>query len=276
MFQTRVQDGSLIFFSFFFFYHDGINLGQTPEKSFNSPPPICPHKDACQLNKITSVNTQRRVTFHLPDGSQESCSDSGLGDPEPSSTASTNQPLPLNFPQDEYYEQTSPNSRTEGDGNSDPESTIEVNLQKALAEASETCTQECLILGHSDSCWMPPALAQFQGSGSNSPTTTPTTAAISATLPSFGFQQSFARGAKANMISMGVMDGRHTLGRSVPKKDDLDKGMMRPQFYNTLDRHCSSKKEDPVKVIPLASFSSPGQQMQTGGGSDSFLHEHQL
>ncbi|CAG09727.1 unnamed protein product, partial [Tetraodon nigroviridis] len=35
---------------------------------------------------------------------------------------------------------------------------IEVNMQKALAEASETCTQECLILGHSDSCWMPPAL----------------------------------------------------------------------------------------------------------------------
>lgn len=68
------------------------------------------------------LQTQRRVTFHLPDGSQESCSDSGLGDPEPSSTASTAQTLPLSFPQEEYYEQTSPNSRTEGDGNSDPES----------------------------------------------------------------------------------------------------------------------------------------------------------
>ncbi|XP_038555916.1 protocadherin-11 X-linked isoform X2 [Micropterus salmoides] len=238
------------------------NLSQTPEKSFNSPPPICPHK------------TQRRVTFHLPDGSQESCSDSGLGDPEPSSTASTTQPLPLSFPQEEYYEQTSPNSRTEGDGNSDPESSIEVNLQKALAEASETCTQECLILGHSDSCWMPPALAQFQGAGS--PNSAPTTTAIAVTMPSFGFQQSFARGAKANMGSIGVMDGRHTLGRSVPKKDDLDKGINRPQFYNTLDRHCGSKKEDPVKVIPLASFSSPGQQTPTGGGSSSFLHEHQL
>lgn len=68
------------------------------------------------------LQTQRRVTFHLPDGSQESCSDSGLGDPEPSSTASTGQTLPLSFPQEEYYEQTSPNSRTEGDGNSDPES----------------------------------------------------------------------------------------------------------------------------------------------------------
>ncbi|KAM9849590.1 protocadherin-11 X-linked isoform 1-T1 [Aulostomus maculatus] len=250
------------------------NQSQTPEKSFNSPPPICPHKEACQLGKITSVNTQRRVTFHLPDGSQESCSDSGLGDPEPSSTASTSQPLPLSFPQEEYYEQTSPNSRTEGDGNSDPESTIEVNLQKALAEASETCTQECLILGHSDSCWMPPALAQFQSPGSISPASTPTTTAISGTLPSFGFQQSCARGAKANMGSMGVMDGRHTLGRSVPKKDDLDKGISRPQFYNTLDRHC--KKEDTVKVIPLASFSSPGKQTSTNGSNSSFLHEHQL
>ncbi|XP_023991446.2 protocadherin-9-like [Salvelinus sp. IW2-2015] len=234
------------------------NQGQTPEKSLNSDASTCPHK------------TQRRVTFHLPDGSQESCSDSGLGDHEPSSTASTTQPLPLAFPQEEYYQQTSPNSRTEGDGNSDPESTmVEVNLTKALAEASETCTQECLILGHSDSCWMPPVLVtQFQ-----SPSNTGTLP----TLPSFGFQhqQSYpwARGAKA--------DGRqcHTLGRSVPK-DDLAKGMNRPQFYNTLERHCSSKSKvsDPVKVIPLASFSSPLSSQQTPAteGSSAFLHEHQL
>uniref|UniRef100_A0AAV2MKB1 Uncharacterized protein n=1 Tax=Knipowitschia caucasica TaxID=637954 RepID=A0AAV2MKB1_KNICA len=252
------------------------NSAQTPDKSFNSPPPICPHKEACQLAKISSVNTQRRVTFHLPDGSQESCSDSGLGDPDPSST-STVQTLPLSFPQDEYYEQTSPNSRTEGDGNSDPESTIEVNLQKALAEASETCTQECLILGHSDSCWMPPALAHFQspvsGSPASTPTTTSTGTSIQDPLHSFGFQSCPRGSSKATLVSFGLMDGRHTLGRSVPKRnDDLDKGTNRPQFYNTLDRHY--KKEEPVKVIPLASFSSPGQQ--TGGGSGSFLHEHQL
>ncbi|KAJ8394079.1 hypothetical protein AAFF_G00054230 [Aldrovandia affinis] len=72
--------------------------------------------------QVDLIQTQRRVTFHLPDGSQESCSDSGLGDQEPSSSASTTQPLPLGFTQEEYYEQTSPNSRTEGDGNSDPES----------------------------------------------------------------------------------------------------------------------------------------------------------
>ncbi|KAH1165963.1 hypothetical protein KIL84_023522 [Mauremys mutica] len=75
------------------------------------------------LAKITA-KSQRRVTFHLPDGSQESCSDSGLGDHEPSSSASTSHPLPLGFPQEEYYEQASPNSRTEGDGNSDPESSL--------------------------------------------------------------------------------------------------------------------------------------------------------
>ncbi|KAK3563954.1 hypothetical protein QTP86_006279 [Hemibagrus guttatus] len=135
------------------------------------------------------------------------------------------------------------------------EKAIEVNLQKAMAEASETCTQECLILGHSDSCWMPPAVTQFQ-----------MTAA--ATLPSFSLQQSWAR-------SGAMPDGRHTLGRSVPR-DDLDKGSNRPQFYSTLDRHCS-KKEDAVKVIPLASFSATSSPQNSGAGaSSSFLHEHQL
>ncbi|KAG2464606.1 PCDH9 protein, partial [Polypterus senegalus] len=132
---------------------------------------------------------------------------------------------------------------------------IEVNLQKALAEASETCTQECLILGHSDSCWMPPSLTQYQQS------TNPA-------VPTFGFQQNWARGAKP--------DGRHTLGRSVPK-DEIDKGQgnNRPQFYNTLERH-SSLKEDPVKVIPLANFTPSTQQAPASGGTASFVHEHQL
>ncbi|XP_029462462.1 protocadherin-11 X-linked isoform X1 [Rhinatrema bivittatum] len=195
---------------------------------------------------------QRRVTFHLPDGSQESCSDSGLGDPEPNTGASASHPLPLGFPQEEYYEQTSPNSRTEGDGNSDPESTIEVNLQKTLAEASETCTQECLILGHSDNCWMPPSLTQYQQA--NPP------------LPSFGFQQGWGRGTKP--------DGRHTLGRP-SSKDDIDKvqGASRPQFYNTCERQCTV--EDPVKVIPLANLTA-GQQAPGSGNNSTFIQEHQL
>ena len=129
---------------------------------------------------------------------------------------------------------------------------IEVNLQKALAEASETCTQECLILGHSDNCWMPPSLTQYQQS--NTP------------LPSFGFQQGWGRGARP--------EGRHTLGRPLPK-DDTDKGQggPRPQFYNTCERHCAS--EDPVKVIPLASFTA-SHQAPASGSSTTFIHEHQL
>ncbi|XP_058856955.1 protocadherin-11 X-linked-like isoform X2 [Acipenser ruthenus] len=229
--------------------------------SSSSSDPYSVSECSCQggfktTGPIHTRQSQRRVTFHLPDGSQESCSDSGLGDHEPTSSASTTQPLPLGFPQEEYYEQTSPNSRTEGDGNSDPESTaIEVNLQKALAEASETCTQECLILGHSDSCWMPPSLTQFQQT-------------TSASLPTFGFQQGWAHGTKP--------DGRHTLSRSVPKdKIDKSQGGNRPQFYNTLDRHCSTK-EDPVKVIPLANFTPSSQQAPVSGGTTIFVNEHQL
>ncbi|KAL7890540.1 hypothetical protein AOLI_G00000160 [Acnodon oligacanthus] len=67
--------------------------------------------------------SQRRVTFHLPDGSQESCSDSGLGEHEPVGGGPLlTHPLPLVQPQDDFYEQASPDKRTEADGNSDPNS----------------------------------------------------------------------------------------------------------------------------------------------------------
>ncbi|XP_028634839.1 protocadherin-11 X-linked isoform X5 [Grammomys surdaster] len=116
-----------------------------------------------------SVHTrppQRRVTFHLPEGSQESISDGGVGDHDAGSLPSTSHALPLGYPQEEYYDHAAPNNRTEGDGNSDPESTFipglkkaaEITVQPTVEEASDTCTQECLILGHSDSCWMPASL----------------------------------------------------------------------------------------------------------------------
>ncbi|KAJ8350108.1 hypothetical protein SKAU_G00252380 [Synaphobranchus kaupii] len=71
------------------------------------------------------TQSQRRVTFHLPDGSQESCSDSGLGDQEPACSGNLlSHPLPLVQPQDEFYEQASPDKRTEADGNSDPNSEL--------------------------------------------------------------------------------------------------------------------------------------------------------
>ncbi|XP_012504182.1 PREDICTED: protocadherin-11 X-linked-like, partial [Propithecus coquereli] len=34
----------------------------------------------------------------------------------------------------------------------------EITVQPTVEEASDNCTQECLILGHSDACWMPAAL----------------------------------------------------------------------------------------------------------------------
>ncbi|KAK9393546.1 PCDH9: Protocadherin-9 [Crotalus adamanteus] len=126
---------------------------------------------------------------------------------------------------------------------------IEVNLQKALTEASETCTQECLILGHSDNCWMPPSLTQYQQS--NPP------------LPAFGFQQGWVRGA--------ISEGRHTLGRA-GSKEDTEKSQ--GGFYNACDRLCTS--EDPVKLIPLASFIPPAQAVSASGSSAPLIHEHQL
>ncbi|XP_023377723.1 protocadherin-11 X-linked isoform X6 [Pteropus vampyrus] len=116
-----------------------------------------------------SVHTrlsQRRVTFHLPEGSQESSSDGGLCDHDVGSLSSTFHVLPLGYPQEEYFDHAAPNNRTEGDGNSDPESTFipglkkaaEITVQPTVEEASDNCTQECLILGHSDACWMPTSL----------------------------------------------------------------------------------------------------------------------
>ncbi|KAM9041429.1 protocadherin-11 X-linked isoform 3-T3 [Megaptera novaeangliae] len=110
--------------------------------------------------------SQRRVTFHLPEGSQESSSDGGLGDHDTGSLPSTSHALPLGYPQEEYFDHAAPNNRTEGDGNSDPESTFipglkkaaEITVQPTVEEASDNCTQECLILGHSDACWMPASL----------------------------------------------------------------------------------------------------------------------
>ncbi|KAM7405958.1 hypothetical protein PAMP_000367 [Pampus punctatissimus] len=84
-------------------------------------------KKSWNMNRKNKVKlmliSQRRVTFHLPDGSQESCSDSGLGDHEPVGSGSLlTQPLPLVQAQDDFYEQASPDKRTEADGNSDPNS----------------------------------------------------------------------------------------------------------------------------------------------------------
>ncbi|XP_032186304.1 protocadherin-11 X-linked isoform X2 [Mustela erminea] len=65
--------------------------------------------------------SQRHVTFHLPETSQESSSDGGLGDHDVG-IPSTSHALHFGYPQEQYFDHTAPNNRTEGDGNSDPES----------------------------------------------------------------------------------------------------------------------------------------------------------
>lgn len=110
--------------------------------------------------------SQRRVTFHLPDGSQESCSDSGLGDQESGCPrVPLSHPLLLLQPQDDFYKQASPDKRTEADGNSDPSSDGPLG-PRGLVEATEMCTQECLVLGHSDNCWMPPRMGTYSSNSS--------------------------------------------------------------------------------------------------------------
>uniref|UniRef100_A0A2K6F5X4 Cadherin domain-containing protein n=1 Tax=Propithecus coquereli TaxID=379532 RepID=A0A2K6F5X4_PROCO len=84
-----------------------------------------PMKDSTTTVEIwihPEPQSQRRVTFHLPEGSQESISDGGLGDHDAGSLPSTSHVLPLGYPQEEYFDHAAPNNRTEGDGNSDPES----------------------------------------------------------------------------------------------------------------------------------------------------------
>ncbi|XP_073083524.1 protocadherin-11 X-linked isoform X2 [Manis javanica] len=167
-----------------------------PVTTFKTPVSVhtrMPMKDVVQSHTPMKESTveiwthsqpqsQRRVTFHLPEGSQESSSDGGLGDHDAGSLPSTSHALPLGYPQEEYFDHAAPNNRTEGDGNSDPESTAEITVQPTVEEASDNCTQECLILGHSDACWMPATLthsspSQAQASARrHSPPVTQTTA----------------------------------------------------------------------------------------------------
>ncbi|KAJ8407082.1 hypothetical protein AAFF_G00287580 [Aldrovandia affinis] len=83
---------------------------------------MCKELSSAEKLELRDVS-QRRVTFHLPDGSQESCSDSGLGDHELACPgAPLSHPLPLVQPQDDFLNRASPDKRTEADGNSDPNS----------------------------------------------------------------------------------------------------------------------------------------------------------
>ncbi|XP_060039165.1 protocadherin-11 X-linked isoform X2 [Erinaceus europaeus] len=91
-----------------------------PVTTFKTP--VSVHTRLWKIEGEKSVKSQRRVTFHLPGGSQESNSDGGHGDHDIGSIPSTSYALPLGYPQEEYFDHASSNNRTEGDGNSDPES----------------------------------------------------------------------------------------------------------------------------------------------------------
>uniref|UniRef100_A0A5F5Q1Q0 Protocadherin 11 X-linked n=1 Tax=Equus caballus TaxID=9796 RepID=A0A5F5Q1Q0_HORSE len=271
-----------------------------------------------------SVHTrpsQRRVTFHLPEGSQESSSDGGLGDHDGGSLPSTSHALPLGYPQEEYFDHAAPNNRTEGDGNSDPESTFipglkkaaEITVQPTVEEASDNCTQECLILGHSDACWMPASLthsspSQVQASAlchsspltqtsarRHSPPVTqtialchspPVTQAIalchspppaqaSALHHSSPLAQAAALHRSPARPPMGLQQGWGQ-GAGPDGLLSLDQGVQsstRPQFYTMSERLHPS--DDSIKVIPLTTF-TPGQQGKSSRGDSPIMQEHPL
>nr|XP_044619767.1 protocadherin-11 X-linked isoform X2 [Equus asinus] len=260
-----------------------------------------------------SGKSQRRVTFHLPEGSQESSSDGGLGDHDGGSLPSTSHALPLGYPQEEYFDHAAPNNRTEGDGNSDPESTAEITVQPTVEEASDNCTQECLILGHSDACWMPASLthsspSQVQASAlchsspltqtsarHHSPPVTqtialchspPVTQAIalchspppaqaSALHHSSPLAQAAALHRSPARPPMGLQQGWGQ-GAGPDGLLSLDQGVQsstRSQFYTMSERLHPS--DDSIKVIPLTTF-TPGQQGKSSRGDSPIMEEHPL
>ncbi|XP_075583751.1 protocadherin-9 [Pelecanus crispus] len=191
--------------------------------------------------------SQRRVTFHLPDGSQESCSDSGLGDHEPVGGGTLiSHPLPLVQPQDEFYDQASPDKRTEADGNSDPNSDGPLG-PRGLAEATEMCTQECLVLGHSDNCWMPPSLGPYQQPKSP--------------LSTFAPQKEWVKKDK-------LVNG-HTLTRTWKEDSNRNQFSDRKQ-YGSSEGHFNTGNH--MTDIPLANLKS---YKQASGAVES-PKEHQL
>nr|XP_044619768.1 protocadherin-11 X-linked isoform X3 [Equus asinus] len=282
-----------------------------------------PMKEATTVEIWThpQPQSQRRVTFHLPEGSQESSSDGGLGDHDGGSLPSTSHALPLGYPQEEYFDHAAPNNRTEGDGNSDPESTFipglkkaaEITVQPTVEEASDNCTQECLILGHSDACWMPASLthsspSQVQASAlchsspltqtsarHHSPPVTqtialchspPVTQAIalchspppaqaSALHHSSPLAQAAALHRSPARPPMGLQQGWGQ-GAGPDGLLSLDQGVQsstRSQFYTMSERLHPS--DDSIKVIPLTTF-TPGQQGKSSRGDSPIMEEHPL
>ncbi|XP_056606281.1 protocadherin-9 isoform X2 [Triplophysa dalaica] len=141
--------------------------------------------------------------------------------------------------QDEFYEQASPDKRTEADGNSDPNSDGPLG-PRGLVEATEMCTQECLVLGHSDNCWMPPSLSSYPSPKSP--------------VSSFNNQKEWAKERLLN---------GHTLTRSWKGERGSQEQYGDRKTFGSSEGHFGSGGH--MADIPLASLKS----YQPASGSDS-------
>ncbi|XP_023648876.1 protocadherin-9 isoform X2 [Paramormyrops kingsleyae] len=148
------------------------------------------------------------------------------------------------LPQEDFYEQASPDKRTEADGNSDPNSDGPLG-PRGLVEATEMCTQECLVLGHSDNCWMPPNLGTYQQPKSP--------------ISAFANQKDWAKDKLLN---------GHTLTRAWKSEGGRDQFEERKKF-GSAEGHFTQGSH--MTDIPLASLKS----YKHDSGADS-PKEHQL
>ncbi|XP_043097637.1 protocadherin-9 isoform X2 [Puntigrus tetrazona] len=143
--------------------------------------------------------------------------------------------------QDDFYEQASPDKRTEADGNSDPNSDGPLG-PRGLVEATEMCTQECLVLGHSDNCWMPPSLSSYPSPKSP--------------VSSFNNQKEWAKERLLN---------GHTLTRSWKGERGSQEQFGDRKTFGSSEGHFGSGGGGHMADIPLASLKS----YQPASGPDS-------
>jgi len=118
---------------------------------------------------------------------------------------------------------------------------------RGLAEATEMCTQECLVLGHSDNCWMPPSLGPYQQPKSP--------------LSTFAPQKEWVKKDK-------LVNG-HTLTRTWKEDSNRNQFSDRKQ-YGSSEGHFNTGNH--MTDIPLANLKSYKQ----ASGSVESPKEHQL
>ncbi|PKU44325.1 protocadherin-9 isoform x2 [Limosa lapponica baueri] len=118
---------------------------------------------------------------------------------------------------------------------------------RGLAEATEMCTQECLVLGHSDNCWMPPSLGPYQQPKSP--------------LSTFAPQKEWVKKDK-------LVNG-HTLTRTWKEDSNRNQFSDRKQ-YGSSEGHFNTGNH--MTDIPLANLKS---YKQASGAVES-PKEHQL